>query len=258
MTNPAGDDGHGGGAKATKRTDWFWRWFDRPTPRWALLLALAALGASAALRAWLPAGDHSPKRWKALDASVETPCYANLVNPKASQPNGECVAAQDKALQPQPHDWDRPSVSVYSVAGARQAPAPSAANAASGSSNAAGGADTSAAANGRAPSGPPASPTAAIAGEKDPFRFDRVFVATVAKGAKWDLGDRMIWTRVFVQPINFSFAGYTVAATDNETVKVTSVEATDTRKFSADIGLTIPGLEGPKAGLIRASGATSR
>ena len=61
-------------------------------------------------------------------------------------------------------------------------------------------------------------------GREGPFRFDRVLVATVAKGAKWDLGDRMIWTRVFVQPINFSFAGYSVAATDNETVKLTSVE----------------------------------
>jgi hypothetical protein len=85
-------------------------------------------------------------------------------------------------------------------------------------------------------------------GEQDPFKFDRVLVATVAKGTNWDPGDRMMWTRVFVQPINFTFAGYTVAATDNATVKVTSVEATKTRKFSADLALTLPGAEeGPKA-----------
>jgi hypothetical protein len=88
------------------------------------------------------------------------------------------------------------------------------------------------------------------AGEKDPFKFDRVLVATVAMGVNWNPGDRMMWTRVFVQPINFSFAGYTVADTDNVTVKVTSMEVTKTRKLSADLGLTVPGLdEGPKASL---------
>jgi hypothetical protein len=84
-------------------------------------------------------------------------------------------------------------------------------------------------------------------GENDPFKFDRTFVATVTKGADWLPGDRMVWTRIFIQPLNFNFTGYTVAATENETVKIASVEATSTRKFSADIGLTIPGVEGPKA-----------
>jgi hypothetical protein len=59
----------------------------------------------------------------------------------------------------------------------------------------------------------------------------------------------MIWTRVFVQPINFEFAGYTVAATDNATEKVASVESTRGGKISADLALTVPGLEGPKADL---------
>jgi hypothetical protein len=87
-------------------------------------------------------------------------------------------------------------------------------------------------------------------GEHDPFKFDRVLVATVAKGVNWNPGDRMMWTRVFMQPINFTFAGYTVAATDNAAVKVASVEATKTRKLPADLGLTVPGLEqGPKASL---------
>jgi hypothetical protein len=86
-------------------------------------------------------------------------------------------------------------------------------------------------------------------GERDPFLFERILVATVMKGVDWEPGDRMMWTRVFVKPINFRFANYTVAATENETVKVSSVEATNLRKFSADIGLAIPGLEGPKLGL---------
>jgi hypothetical protein len=85
------------------------------------------------------------------------------------------------------------------------------------------------------------------AGEKDPFRFDRVLVATVAKGLDWNPGDRMMWTRIFIQPINFAFAGYSVAATDNETVKIASLESTSSRKFSADLSATIPGMEAPKA-----------
>ena len=83
--------------------------------------------------------------------------------------------------------------------------------------------------------------------EGDPFRFDRVLVANVEKGIDAMPGDRMVWTRILVQPINFTFAGYTVAATDNQIKKVASLETTDSRKFSADISATIPGMEGPKA-----------
>jgi hypothetical protein len=45
------------------------------------------------------------------------------------------------------------------------------------------------------------------------------------------------------------FAAYTIAATENETVKVSSVEAQNTRKLSADIGLAIPGMDGSKIGV---------
>src|SRR5208337_4266909 len=62
----------------------------------------------------------------------------------------------------------------------------------------------------------------------------------------WEPGDRMMWTRVFVQPINFFFAGYSVAATDNETVKVSSIEATSTRKLSVDLEGAASGGESPK------------
>ena len=59
-------------------------------------------------------------------------------------------------------------------------------------------------------------------GERDPFRFDRVLVANVAKGVDWRPGDRMMWTRVLVQPINFTFAGYSVPI---RTLKPTRSEA---------------------------------
>lgn len=88
-----------------------------------------------------------------------------------------------------------------------------------------------------------------VPGERDPFLFDRVLVATVTKGVKWPPGDRMVWTWSFVQPINFKFAAYTIAATENESVKVASVEATNVRKLSADIGLTMPGTDSSKVGL---------
>jgi hypothetical protein len=81
---------------------------------------------------------------------------------------------------------------------------------------------------------------------RDPFRFDRSLVATVTKGVDWELGDRMVWTRVLVQPINFEFAVYTVPQTVNEKIKVASVEATNTRKLSANLGLTGPALEGAR------------
>jgi hypothetical protein len=93
-------------------------------------------------------------------------------------------------------------------------------------------------------------------GERDPYLFERVLVATVAKGVKWPPGDRMVWTRIFVKPINFKFSAYTIAATENETVKISSVEATKVRKLSADIGLAIPGLDGSKIGLTPSSEST--
>jgi hypothetical protein len=93
-------------------------------------------------------------------------------------------------------------------------------------------------------------------GEKDPFLFERMLVATVAKGVKWPPGDRMVWTRILVNPINFKFAAYTIAATESETVKVSSVEAQNVRKLSADIGLAIPGMDGSKIGLSPSSEST--
>jgi hypothetical protein len=41
----------------------------------------------------------------------------------------------------------------------------------------------------------------------DPYRVDRILVATVAKGLNTLPGDRLLWTRISIEPINFRFAG---------------------------------------------------
>lgn len=67
---------------------------------------------------------------------------------------------------------------------------------------------------------------------KDPYRAERVLIATVAKGLDDEPGNRLLWTRIFIQPINFRFAGYTVAATDNRTVRIATIEDTANAKLS--------------------------
>jgi hypothetical protein len=66
----------------------------------------------------------------------------------------------------------------------------------------------------------------------DPYRVNRVLIATVAKGLDTLPGDRLLWTRVFIQPINFTFAAYTVAATDTRSIKIASVEDSTSTKLS--------------------------
>jgi hypothetical protein len=82
---------------------------------------------------------------------------------------------------------------------------------------------------------------------KDPYRVDRVLVATVTKGVDANPGDRFLWTRVFVQPINFQFLGYTLTPTDNQTPRVVSIESTKSHKLGFDVGLDagVPGLPKP-------------
>ena len=78
----------------------------------------------------------------------------------------------------------------------------------------------------------------------DPYRADRVLIATVVKGLDTLPGDRLLWTRVFVQPINFEFAGYTVAATDSKSIKIASIESSSNAKLSitgaAEAGVAKP------------------
>ena len=193
-------------------------------------------------------GDQAPKRWSTVNQQPPSDLYNNLVNPPPCDPaSPEC---SDRPLPKRHHDWREPHVAIYSVA-ATPHPLPTLRDLGDrGQAKAIDFLEKNAALQGKSWAelrDALSNSGKAAPGERDPFRFDRLLVATVAKGASWEAGDRMIWTRVFVQPINFSFAGYTVASTDNETVKVTSVEATNSRKFSTDIGVTIPGMEGPKA-----------
>jgi hypothetical protein len=84
----------------------------------------------------------------------------------------------------------------------------------------------------------------------DPYRASRVLVATVAKGLDTLPGDRLLWTRVFVQPINFEFAGYTVAATDSRSAKIAKIENSTNTKLSIGGGVDtdLPGVAKPDMG----------
>ena len=244
----------------------YWRWFAGGAARvfayWRWFAGAAVLVFAWFVGWWSSGSDPLPKRWKpplsvagyelkAYESETPSNLYAALVNPHNLPECGKATPRPTaSSISPQPHNWNCPHVSVYSVA-AQLPPLTSLRDLTdrgqaeairflekTGAADGKTFGDIRAALNGSSPSG-----------EKDPFRFDRVLVATVAKGASWKPSDRMMWTRIFVQPINFVFAGYQVAATDNETVKVTNVESTKTRKFDANIGSTIPGIEGPKATL---------
>ena len=240
--NTQGGRGTGERIKAAYR-----RSFGLPTPLWLLIAAPVVVY----LIGLLPVGGNQvPKRWKSITADTPSELYTKLVNPSALPAcESAALGCSDKPMPPPLQNWNKPHVAVYSVAGARH-PLPTLRDLGDrGQAKAIELLAKSQALEGKSWTQlrDALSDSGAGLGEKDPFQFDRILVATVAKGASWNPGDRMMWTRVFVQPVNFSFAGYTVAATDNETVKVTSIESTNSRKFSADIGLTVPGLEGPKA-----------
>jgi hypothetical protein len=179
-------------------------------------------------------GEHGPRRWR-HSAVPPAPRFEEVMKAKVVE----------KRLPEPQIDWEKPHVAVYSV------PAPQDAHPVGTLK------DLSESAQAHAidflGQSSPGQPhlwsdlqrtlSEPPEGAGDPFKFDRVMVATVSRGADMHTADRMVWTRVFVQPINFQFVGYTVAETENETVKVTSFERTRTRKLSADLGLTIPGLD---------------
>ncbi len=257
MTLPSGV-GHDSGAKKHPLKTFVQglrAFFDRHLSR--SLQVWASLAAVGAVTWWMSAsGDPLPKRWKppnllwGFERESETPLFAKLVNPSPSSAcNGASVQDEDAPIPPRRHNWDCPHVAVYSVAAPPHALTTLRDLGEQAQAEAVRLLEKSGGESGKAlidlrdalnDSG------AAASGEKDPFRFDRVLVATVAKGANWEPGDRMMWTRVFVQPINFFFAGYSVAATDNETVKVSSIEATSTRKLSVDLEGAASGGESPK------------
>src|SRR5579871_628947 len=223
-------------------------WLGWRPPLWGAALAVLAPMAAVAAWHWLHHSDATPRRWASV-TEASRPCFDALTTP-AQSPGAACFHPETESIAGRGFDWSRPHVAVYSTAAPPHAP-PTLRDLA----------DQAQAEAirflGKDPlqkDGAWTSLRGALdgaeekAGEHDPFRFERVLVANIVQGVDWAPGDRMVWTRVLVQPINFAFAGYSVAETDNQTVKVSSVERTDSRKFSADLGATIPGMEGPKAG----------
>lgn len=241
--------GHGADAKRSSKSWVIWGLLAAVAVAGAALLAFG--GSRPLKEAWsLVTGDHGAKRWRLLTASDRTPCYAALSHYPPSQSGGGCSHSEQEAIPRTLDNWNEPHLSVYSVAPVPRS-SPTLRDLGDRGQEEAirflennmalktkAWVDLQDALNYSANSD---------TGEKDPFRFDRVLVATVAKGLEWNPGDRMMWTRIFIQPINFTFAGYSVAATDNETVKIASLESTSSRKFSADLSATIPGMEAPKA-----------
>ena len=88
----------------------------------------------------------------------------------------------------------------------------------------------------------PSKAVAAPDEHRDPYRADRVLVATVAKGLRSVPGERLLWTRVFVQPINFKFAGYGAASSDIKTIKVATLENNQTANLSLGLDAVLPSL----------------
>jgi hypothetical protein len=227
-----------------------------PIPLGGVVVAVAI----AALAVWWSSSgnpDHGTRRWQGGGTATETASFRRLVKPSGPGLLSPLLIHLGLAEGPGPilaglMDWSRPHLAVYSVPAPAPPSHPNPTLRDLGDNGQAHAIDFLAKDPKQSWAQLEEALTAnreAAPGEKDPFRFDRILVATVTKGTDWNPGDRMVWTRVFVEPINFSFAGYTVAATENENVNVTSVEATDTRKLSAEIGLAVPALEGLKASL---------
>ncbi len=221
------------------------RWIQliaRPALLGGLILVVAAIGAAAwrAGRTVSPlpdSGAQIAKRWKHAEVE-EKPRYRSLA--------GSSLLAR-RAKRP---NWNEPHLSVYSLAALRR---PSKTLRDLGDQGQAAAIhfleeDSGLKGKGWADLEDALKDSDNRVGERDPFRFDRLFVASVGRGMNWGPSDRMMWTRVFVQPINFQFAPYAVVG-DNETVKLTSVEDTSSQKLSGQLELAIPGLEGSKASL---------
>jgi hypothetical protein len=219
----------------------------RPAPLWAL--GVVGLAAVFATWQWWRGGDALPKRWMHENVSF-SPCFDNLTgHPSRNKACFRDRKDEDARIPARYLDWIEPHVAVYSTAAPQPAPPTLRDLGERGQAEAIAFVEKGAAPKGKAWDAlqEALDGVKTAVGEHDPFRFDRVLVANVAKGVYWAPGDRMVWTRVLIQPINFEFAGYSVAETDNEALKVTSVERTDSKKFSADLSATIPGMDGPKA-----------
>ncbi|HTW26699.1 MAG TPA: hypothetical protein VME92_06210 [Acetobacteraceae bacterium] len=222
-----------------------------PTRRWSKRIglavsAIAVIAAAAAAGHFFHAGQPPEElRWKA-GSKLGVTQTQQFRNDLTVRPAGD---AADIAAAYEP-DYGAPTLAVYSTAAVRPAAVALTIR------------DLSDLAQARAiddlASDPHAAWPAILKGadgpdrgavRQDPYRADRVLVATVTKGTKTQPGDRFIWTRVFIQPINFEFADYTVAATDNRSVKLASLETTVTRTLNlgGGLGRVAPALANPNA-----------
>lgn len=68
--------------------------------------------------------------------------------------------------------------------------------------------------------------------------YKRTLVANVTKG--WDAvpGERLVWTWIDMRPLNFSFDGYTVLATDNQLLNIAQITNATTASANASLGKT--------------------
>jgi hypothetical protein len=213
---------------------------NHPWLPWLLFFVALVAAVTAGAAWWNDRKDQGLKRWSKVVSPEPDETFKSLTH----------LAPVNQPIRLEAADWAQRHVSVYSSPAIKEPPATLRDLADSGQAHAI---DFLA----RNTKGEPhtwadlqealTNANAAAAAGRDPFKFERVLVSTVTKGADWEPGDRMIWTRVFVQPINFEFGDYSVAATQNATDKIASIEATRSRKISADLALTIPGAEGAKA-----------
>src|SRR3954465_2436231 len=194
----------------------------RPTPQWLTSAVVVGLSVIWIISWALGSGEHEARRWKSSIKPKETNDFRRFVNPPAGKD-----LVEESMLSKGPPDWRQPRLSVYSVPTVKTYhPRPTLLDL--GDNGQAHAIDfiTKQLALGQQSwtrlQEAMIDTSEASAGKKDPFQFERILIATVSKGANWDPGDRMVWTRAFIQPINFSLVGYTVAETENETVKVTS------------------------------------
>jgi hypothetical protein len=139
---------------------------------------------------WLAAGSGSPvpKGWKTLNQEKQSPAYDGFVNPPLTGAASQCP---DRSAHPPYHDWNKPHVAVYSAAATRH-PLPTLRDLSDrGQAEAIEFLEKAQTREGQSWTKlrDALSDTEAPAlGEKDPFRFDRLLVGTVAEGASWDPG----------------------------------------------------------------------
>ncbi|WP_294271945.1 hypothetical protein [uncultured Sphingomonas sp.] len=68
--------------------------------------------------------------------------------------------------------------------------------------------------------------------------YKRTLVANVTKGWNAVPGERLVWTWIDVQPVNFAFEGYTVIATDNQLLNIEQITNATTASANASLGKT--------------------